>query len=137
MEEETIEEGAPGGWERWKRSVSEFARSFFSLFSIRWNMATREAGAWGRAMAIRAALFLLAAAFVVFAAALLVAGLVAVLTAWWGTLVGAIFAVFGLCVAGAAALFFFATRRRPESRLFSRTAEELRRDLDAFSGPGS
>ena len=123
-----------GAWEAWKRSAAAFVRSAGALASIRWEMATREAGAWGKAMALRAAFLVIALVFLVLASALLVAGLVAVLAAWWGTWIGAIFAVLGICVLVAAGLVFAAVRRagRP---LLRRTAAELRRDFETFSGP--
>jgi hypothetical protein len=95
-------------------------------------MATQEAGAWGKAMAFRAAFLVLALLFVVAAVALLVAGIVAALYAWWGTLVGAIFAVFGLCL-GAVGLVALAMRGRsgPDLRADRRRAS---RDFDVFTG---
>lgn len=123
-----------GSWESWKRSASAFVRSAGSLASIRWEMATREAGAWGKAMALRAVLLVLALVFALLASALAVAGLVAVLAAWWGTWVGAIFAVVGICLAAAAGLVFGALRggRRP---ILEKTAAEIRKDFETFSGP--
>lgn len=124
-----------GGWDSWKGAAAEFARSARDLASIRWEMASREAGAWGKAMAFRGVFLLLAAVFAVLAAALLVAGIVAALYAWWGTLVGAIFAVFGLCLGAAGGLVAAAMRGRSGRPIFERTAAELRRDFDAFTGP--
>ena len=134
--EEDPNEGAPrGGWDSWKAAARDFARSARDLASIRWEMASREAGDWGKAMALRAAFFLFAAVLAVLAAALLVAGIVALLYAWWGTLAGAIFAVLGLCLAAAAGLVAAALRGRSGRPIFERTAAELRRDFDAFTGP--
>jgi len=137
VEEEPYEspEPARGGWEAWKDEVSALIRSAAALLSVRWDMATREAGVWGKSMALRAGMFLLAAAFGLLGAALLVAGLVAVLAAWWGTLVGAIFAVFGLCALSAVGLAAAALRSRPAHRFLARTTAEIRRDLEAFSEP--
>jgi len=86
-------------------------------------------------MAFRAAFLLCAAVLAVLAVALLVAGIVAALYAWWGTLVGAIFAVFGLCLAAVGGLVAAAMRGRSGRPIFERTAAELRRDFDAFTGP--
>lgn len=127
-------EPAPGNWESWKRSAAAFARSARSLASIRWTMFRREAGAWGRGVALRGAMLIVAATLLVLSSALLVAGLVAALYAWWGTLVGAIFAVFGLCVIAAAGLAVAAVRGLGAPS-FERTAEELRRDFDTLAGP--
>jgi len=134
--EEAPNERAPrGGWDSWKAAAAEFARSGRDLASIRWEMASREAGSWGKAMAFRAAFLLCAAVLAVLAVALLVAGIVAALYAWWGTLVGAIFAVFGLCLVAAGGLITAAMRGRSGRPIFERTAAELRRDFDAFTGP--
>jgi hypothetical protein len=136
MLEEGSNESVPrGGWDSWKAAAGEFARSARDLASIRWEMARREAGAWGKAMAYRAAFLLFAAVLAVLAVALLVAGIVAALYAWWGTLAGAIFAVFGLCLVAAAGLVAAAMRGRSGRPIFERTAAELRRDFDAFTGP--
>ena len=123
-----------GHWEQWKQSAAAFARSGRALASIRWEMFRREAGAWAKGMAIRTAILVVALTLLVLASALLVAGLVAALYAWWGTLVGAIFAVFGLCVVGAAGLAVAAVRGLGAPTL-ERTAAEIRRDFDTFAGP--
>ena len=136
MEEPEKFEPPPGTWETWKRAAAAFARSAQSLGAIRWEMFRREAGAWTKGIAIRAAMLVVALALAVLASALLVAGLVAALYAWWGTLVGAIFAVFGLCVLAAAGLGFLAWRG-VAAPSFERTAEELRRDFDSLTGPES
>jgi CHASE2 domain-containing sensor protein len=86
-------------------------------------------------MAIRAGLLVLALVFAAIASALLVAGLVAALYAWWGTLVGAIFAVFGLCVIVIGGLVAVALSGRSAKPVLERTAEELRRDFETFAGP--
>ena len=130
-----MEPAPPGAWEAWKRAAADFLRSARALAATRWEMASQEAGAWGKAMAVRAALLVLALALALVATALLVAGLVAVLYAWWGTLVGAIFAVFGLCLFAAVGAVAFAVRGRSGRPVFERTAAELRRDFDAFTGP--
>jgi hypothetical protein len=135
LEENPKESPRPGGWESWKGAAAEFARSARDLASVRWAMAAEEAGAWGKAMALRAAFLVLALLLAVAAVALLVAGIVAALYAWWGTLVGAIFAVFGLCLAAVGGLVALAIRGRSGRPIFERTAEELRRDFDAFTGP--
>ena len=135
MEEDPKEHPRPGGWESWKGAAAEFARSGRDLASVRWAMASEEAGAWGKAMALRAGFLVLALLLAVAAVALLVAGIVAALYAWWGTLVGAIFAAFGLCLAAAGGLVALAMRGRSGRPIFERTAEELRRDFDAFTGP--
>jgi hypothetical protein len=137
VQEDFPEGPAPGAWEAWKRAAAAFFRSIRSLAAIRWAMATHEASDWGKAMAVRAALLVAALVFAVCACALLVAGLVAILYAWWGTLAGAIFAVFGLCVVAIAGLVFLALRGRSARPMFQRTGEELRRDVDAFTGPES
>jgi hypothetical protein len=134
VEEPESSEPAPGAWGEWKDSAAAFARSARALASVRWAMFRGEAGAWARGMAVRAAMLVVALALMVLASALLVAGLVAALYAWWGTLVGAIFAVFGLCVLAAAGLGFAGWRGIAAPSL-RRTAEELRRDFDAFTGP--
>ena len=124
----------PGAWGEWKEAAAAFARSARALASVRWAMFRGEAGAWARGMAVRAAMLVVALALLVLASALLVAGLVAALYAWWGTLVGAIFAVFGLCLLLALALAFAGWRGVAAPSL-RRTAEELRRDFEAFTGP--
>ena len=135
MDQDPIDAAPPGAWEAWKRAAGEFLRSARALAAIRWEMASQEAGAWGKAMAVRAALLVFALVLAIAAAALLVAGLVAVLYAWWGTLVGAIFAVFGLCLLAAGGAVAVAVRGRSGRPAFERTAAELRRDFDAFTGP--
>jgi predicted lysophospholipase L1 biosynthesis ABC-type transport system permease subunit len=135
LEEGSTERAPRGGWDSWKGAAKEFARSARDLVAIRWEMASQEAGAWGKAMAFRAAFLVLAAVLAVLAAALLVAGTVAALYVWWGTLVGAIFAVFGLCLFAVAGLVVAAMRGRSGRPIFERTGAELRRDFDAFTGP--
>ncbi len=127
-------EPAPGIWEHWKRAAAAFVRSARSLASIRWGMFRAEAGIWAKGAALRLVMVVVALTLTVLASALLVAGLVAALYAWWGTLVGAIFAVFGVCVLGAAGLAAAAWRGMAAPS-FPRTAEGLRRDLDSFTGP--
>jgi hypothetical protein len=134
VEDARAPEPAPGIWEHWKRSAAAFARSARSLASIRWGMFRAEAGSWARGTALRIGMLVVALTLTVLASALLVAGLVAALYAWWGTLVGAIFAVFGLCVLAAGGLAVGAARGLGAPS-FPRTAEELRRDFDSFTGP--
>jgi CHASE2 domain-containing sensor protein len=136
VQEPDAPEAAPGSWELWKRAAAAFARAARSLASIRWQMFRREAGTWARGTVLRVGMLVVALTLTVLASALLVAGLVAALYAWWGTLVGAIFAVFGICVIAAAALAV-AAGRGMAAPSFPRTAEELRRDFDAFTGPES
>ncbi|HET9793541.1 MAG TPA: phage holin family protein [Thermoanaerobaculia bacterium] len=136
MEEPETPEPASGSWGHWKRAAAAFARSARSLASLRWQMFRREAGAWAKGTALRVVMLVVALTLTVLASALLVAGLVAALYAWWGTLVGAIFAVFGVCVLAAAGLAVVAWRGMAGPS-FPRTAEELRRDFDAFTGPES
>jgi hypothetical protein len=125
---------APGIWEQWKRSAAAFLRSARSLASIRWRMFRDEAGTWAKGALLRVVMIVVALTLTVLASALLVAGLVAALYAWWGTLVGAIFAVFGVCVLAAAGLAAAAWRGMGAPS-FPRTAEELRRDFDSLTGP--
>jgi len=96
-------------------------------------MFRAEARSWAKGAALRVVMLVVALTLTVLASALLVAGLVAALYAWWGTLVGAIFAVFGVCVVAAAGLVAAAWRGL-SAPSFPRTAEELRRDFDAFTG---
>jgi hypothetical protein len=64
----------------------------------------------------------------------LLVGLVLLLDLWLGSLLAAVFAGFGVCVAAAAVLVFAAMRSRLARPIFERTAGEIRKDFEAWTG---
>ena len=127
-------ESGEGSWRQWKRSLAGFAEAVASLAALRWEMAKSEAAEWGRAALLR---MVLAAAAVVLALLALVffaVGLVLLLAMWLGSLVAAVFVCFGICVLAAGALAFAATRGRGSRPVFERTAGEIRKDFETWTG---
>jgi len=129
-----IREASHGAWRDWKSSLAAFVRALASLGELRWEMAKGEAKEWGRAALLRVMLFAGAAIFSILALILLAVGLVLVLQILFGSLLAAIFACFGICVVAAAALGFAATRGRFSHTLFQRTAGEIRKDFESWTG---
>ena len=121
------------GWEEWKRTAGGFVASVADLLSIRVAMARQEAKAWSRALLLRLAMVGAALLLVVLSLALLVSGLVVLLERWTGSLLAAIFILFGVCLVVAAALVFTASRiaSRP---MLEATLREVKKDLDDFTG---
>ena len=136
-EAETDDEVSPpsqGPWREWKEAFARFARSLASLAALRWTMARSEAEEWGRNAVLRLILFAGAAVLSLLSLVFLAVGLVLVFDRLLGTLIGAVFAVFGICVLGAAALVLLAMRRRMSRAFLERTAAEIRKDFDSWTG---
>jgi len=116
---------------RMRSSFGEVAAAFSELCALRLEMARVEARSWGRSAAWRLAMFAAAGILAVLA---LVTGsglLVALVHAWTGSWVAAFAIVVGLELAAGAGLAAIAWRAgRARAPLLSRTARELRRDLE-------
>lgn len=119
-------------WERFTRSAGEFAAAVSRLLAVRWTMARTEARLWGRALAARMLLLVAGAALLLLALLLLTAGLVAIVLAWTGSLIGSIFIVLGVYLILAGAALFFGTRQRSGRPAFEVTARELKKDFEHF-----
>ena len=132
--ENEIPEAPEGTWREWKASFSSFVASVAALASVRWEMARAEARQWSRSVLVRAGLILGAAALSLLALVFLMVGIVLLLQLWLGSLLAAVFACFGICVAASAALAFVALRGRLARPIFERTAGELRKDFEAWTG---
>lgn len=136
MESEEIPEATDGTWPEWKRSFAAFLSSLGSLGFLRWEMAKSEAKDWGRFALLRIALFATAAALSFLALVFLLVGVVLLLDLWFGSLLAAVFASFGICVLSAAGLVFAALRSRLSRPMFERTAAEIRKDFESWTGGG-
>lgn len=129
-----IREAPEGSWREWKRALAGFAAALASLGSLRWEMAKSEAKEWSRSALLRAALLAIAATLSLLAVVFLMVAVVLLLDRWLGTLIGAVFATFGICIVSAAALAFAALRSRLSRPIFERTAGEIRKDFEAWTG---
>ncbi|MGH9442073.1 MAG: phage holin family protein [Thermoanaerobaculia bacterium] len=132
--EEELREAPDGTWRQWKGSVASFARALGSLGSLRWEMAKAEAKDWGRFALLRVALIAGAVALSFLALVFLLVGLVLLLASWLGSLLGAVFVCFGICLVSAITLVLAATRGRLSRPIFERTAAEIRKDLGSWTG---
>jgi hypothetical protein len=136
MESDGIREAPEGTWQEWKRSFAAFLSALGSLGFLRWEMAKSEAKEWGRFALVRTVLFATAAALSFLALVFLLVGIVLLLDLWFGSLLGAVFACFGICVLSAAGLLFAALRSRLSRSMFERTAGEIRKDFESWTGEG-
>lgn len=134
MDQQPDERTLREGWDSWKRSAAAFVSAASSLASVRLEMARREAREWSRAFLLRAGMVAAALFLLLFALALLAAGLVAVFAAWTGSLIGGIFIVFGIFVVAAGILLFAASRSRAGRPVLEATMREIRQDLEDFAG---
>ena len=136
MEADEIREAPEGTWPEWKRSFAAFLSAAGSLGLLRWEMARTEAKEWGRFALVRVVLFAVAAALSFLALVFLLVGIVLLLDLWFGSLLAAVFACFGICVLSAAGLLFAALRSPLSRPMFQRTAGEIRKDFESWTGGG-
>lgn len=134
MESDGIPEAPDGTWQEWKRAFAAFLSALGSLGFLRWEMAKSEAKEWSRFALVRVGLFATAAALSFLALVFLLVGVVLLLDLWFGSLLAAVFASFGICVLSAAGLVFAALRSRLSRPMLERTAAELRKDFESWTG---
>jgi hypothetical protein len=130
-------EDAPGEtstWEQWKASLAAFIEAVASLAALRWDMARSEAKDWARAALLRVAFGAAAAVFALLSIVFLAVVLVLLLQLWLGSLLAAVAVVFGFCLLAAGGLAIAATRGRSSRPMFERTAGEIRKDFESWTG---